>query len=186
MGYETLLRLEASRGNYVLDNEEWNKCVDNVDISNDSKYILKEIYGEDGIPGASLRWIFEVKDDVMCKVSLLYPDLTLKLEGDGEEHGDEWSEEWKNGKRIKFEEQYTIAGYMVKELKKEHPELYKKYTQAFYDNRYKWRRYNYDAEKIMVGDIIVDNHYTEELSSETNNVPVILPYKIIIPCVENN
>lgn len=175
MGYHTLLQLEVSRDAHILYGEEWNECLNQIDDLTIDKDVLREIYG-DGIETSSSQWIYEHKDNIMHKVSSLFPDLTFELCGDGEDHGDDWIETWKNGKRVKFSCRLSMADCMMNSLKNDHPTIYQKYVTDYY----KIRRGLYDDNTIVIEDLEIDNISSDEIPS-VQGFPVIPTVQSIVP-----
>lgn len=166
MGYKTLLQLEVSPndGNDALSKEEFSQRLDQIDGPGlEDKFLLPEMYG-DGVDGINLRWIFEKKNKLMHKVSLLCPDLIFDLHGDGEDQCDKWSETWKNGRRTELTKPLLIAEFMMDELEKDYPEIYQKLLKKFYARDPNFSVY--DDKIIVVNGFEVENtHWQEDLES---------------------
>lgn len=106
MGYYTRHEMEL-----VPYGEELNKN-DAINIARD----LNEISGytwhayDNGIEvDDEMKWYDHDKD--MIKLSLMYPDILFKLEGEGEEQGDHWKNYYMNGKVQKTRAQITFEDF---------------------------------------------------------------------------
>jgi len=168
--YPTLLQLEAFNDVETLTKEEWIKLLNQTDLTSVDKNYLQDFY-DDGIE-LSARWIFECKDKLMHKISSIFPDLTFDLYGDGEDHGDEWSETWKNGRRVKFINDHQMARFMMKNLKIEHPEIYQKYISMWYESR---KKIVYDDKQIIIGSPEDKSNINTQILSITPTIQNVKP-----------
>ena len=122
MGYYTYYTMEA-RG--IKNEEEYNSIVRSLKkhelyedrennkygVFNNSKY-FDESHSSYFEAYEETKWYDHSYD--MMKFSCLFPDVTFKLHGEGEESGDLWNEYFHNGKveecpaRIIYEQPYEI------------------------------------------------------------------------------
>lgn len=157
MGYHTLLLLQATRDGEILNKDEFTELLNQIDDPDLDKRTLLDIYG-DGQDTNSARWLRDSKDKLMSKVSSHCPELTFELLGDGEEQGDEWSESWKNGRRIELSEKFGLAEFIMDKLKEEHPEIYQDYVKQSYQKEF----YIFDDKKIIYNGLEVENTKYQE------------------------
>ena len=76
------------RGNPCVGHERFGHVIDGTEETPYFENILG--YGD------AAKW-YEHEND-MARVSLKWPDVVFRLDGDGEETGDLWTKYWSNGK----------------------------------------------------------------------------------------
>lgn len=105
MGYYTYYTMEA-RG--IKDEKEYNSIIHAMkerELFEDSENDKYGVFDESTYDETSHSAYFETYDDAkwydhtydMVKFSKLFPDVTFKLHGDGEESEDLWNEYYHNG-----------------------------------------------------------------------------------------
>jgi hypothetical protein len=144
MGYTTILSLVANKDGDYLDKEEFTQRLNQIDDPDLARNTLLKMYDEDGLECNSALWLYDKKDKLMNKISTHCPDLIFELTGDGEDHGDYWSEKWQNGKRIEFKKEFQIAQFIMDKLQGDYPEIFQGYLENYYNPS------DHDAKPIII------------------------------------
>ena len=101
MGYYTNFEIKIKQGK--VDIQSLQDTIDEISeygFDNDGE----EIWSNDEI-----KW-YDYEED-MKKVSTLFPDIVIEVDGTGEESGDIWKTFWKNGKNHKSKRVVTMEDY---------------------------------------------------------------------------
>ena len=96
MGYYTTFSLALEEG----PREQYQRMLEDIDA----------IMGDNGMSSfesVNAKW-YSYDTDIR-ELSLRYPDITFRVNGDGEDSDDLWQDFWHNGKR--FSERVMFADY---------------------------------------------------------------------------
>lgn len=85
------------------------------DNSSEVKRAINDISGYTNIESDEIKWYDNV--DHCVKVSKMFPDELITVEGVGEEEGDMWKAYYKNGKRQKCKAIITFEPFDESKLK---------------------------------------------------------------------
>jgi hypothetical protein len=108
MGYYTRFTIKIKT---KLEKQNWLEIYDlneaMFEVNEEHKHVFDntgdEIYSDGGI-----KW-YDYHED-MVKLSKMFPNLVLQVDGEGEETGDIWRTFWKNGKYQEAERVVTVEG----------------------------------------------------------------------------
>lgn len=134
--YYTALRFSIERVDDKFDSDEYKEFLSQIDDTNTDKKLLSKLIRSDvGCIGFS--FLNKIKDEFMHRVSLTWPELTFKLQGEGEDRGDEWFDTWINGTKTESTDRHYRNDYIARRFEVEHPEIYERYIKERYEGNKK-------------------------------------------------
>ncbi len=107
MGYYTQFDIKVKEGEVDIQSLQ--------DTINEISNYSFDTDGNEIWSNGSYKWYDYAHD--MEKVSKLFPDIVIQVDGNGEEFGDIWRTFWKNGKYQQAERVVTVEDYDENKLK---------------------------------------------------------------------